>query len=122
MNLCPNQAAQVYAAYNATRGKLAQWYGEISEDLKVSVSRTGAVSVNVPGCAERHKSIADFAAAYGIRPQLPPLRCPIEKALWEARGSISRMAQRQPSVIYDHSTLWAAFEAATAELKRLKNV
>lgn len=120
MSLTPEQAAQVYRAYNATRGKLAQWYGEISEGLKVSVSRTGAVSVNVPGYAERYKSISDFAAAYGIKPELAPLRCPIELALSDAHGSISRMVQRQPSVIYDHSVLWAKFEAARAELKRLK--
>lgn len=69
---------------------------------------------------EDYEDGSDFARAYGVV-QLPPLICPVETALTMARDAISRMAQRQPGVTYDHSQLWAQFAAARAELKRLKS-
>lgn len=120
MTLPAEQAQAVYAALKATRGHVTHWYGELSPELKVSVSRSGAISVNMPGLAERWPTMADFMHAHGITPTLAPLVCPIEAALSDAHGTISRMQQRQPSVVYSFGTLWDKFEAARAEARRLK--
>lgn len=67
---------------------------------------------------EDYANAFEFARAYML---LPPMGCPIEEALSVAYRTISSMQQRQPAVSYSLEHVWKAFDAARAELKRIKS-
>lgn len=87
-------------------------------DLPVTVQLLGVELV--PNAHEHFADLAHFCRAYGILPSLPPLECPIEKALSAASSAITNMQQRQPHMRYNNEYLWDMFDAAKKELQRLK--